>query len=187
MSKSEPSLTGRVVSVSASAKHEFSKTPQTVIRLVAGLGVAGDAHAGDTTQHRYLLKKDPERKNLTQVHLIHSELFAELADAGFAIKPGDLGENITTAGVDLLALPVGAKLYLGQRAVVEVTGLREPCSQLNGLQDGLMKALIGKDAAGRKIRKAGIMGIVLAGGEVQHGDVVRVELPEQPWLPMGPV
>jgi MOSC domain-containing protein YiiM len=178
---------GVVAAVCASARHGFSKAARGSIRLLAGLGVEGDAHAGATTRHRYLVKKDPGRKNLTQVHLLHAELFEELAGAGFSIAAGAMGENVTTSGVDLLTLPVGTKLHLGEAAVVEVTGLREPCSQLNALQPGLMKALIAKDAAGRIVRKAGIMGVVLAGGEVRPGDAVRVELPPGTWVEMGPV
>jgi MOSC domain-containing protein YiiM len=180
-------LAAVVVAVHASQRHGFSKEPQEVIRLIAGLGVAGDAHAGATTQHRYLVKKDPSRRNLTQVHLIHAELFEELRSVGLPVSAGEMGENVTTSGVDLLELPVGARVHLGEAAVVEVTGLRDPCSQLNQVQPGLMKALIGKDVTGRVVRKAGIMGVVLAGGEVRAGDAVRIALPEEPWVMMGPV
>jgi MOSC domain-containing protein YiiM len=178
---------GLVLAVSAKITHGFSKEPRRAIQLIAGVGVEGDVHAGVTTQHRYLLKKDPKRSNLTQVHLIHSELFEEMSVAGFTLSAGEMGENVTTSGVDLLGLPVGAKLYLGETAVVEVTGLRDPCSQINGLRPGLMKALIGKDSAGKIVRRAGIMGVVLEGGEVRTGSRIRVELPEKPWVKMGPV
>ena len=180
-------MSGVVAAVSASARHGLSKQTRESIRLVAGLGVKGDAHAGATTQHLYLKKKHPDRKNLTQVHLLHAELFAELAEAGFSVAAGEMGENVTTIGVDLLALPVGAKLLLGGEAVVAVTGLREPCAQLNRLRAGLMKALVGRDARGHAVRKTGIMGVVLAGGEVRPGDAVGVELPPEPWVAMGPV
>ena len=183
----EPISSGVVSAVSASPKHSFSKQRLESIQLLAGLGVHGDAHMGATVRHRYLVKKDPTRKNLTQVHLLHKELFAELRLAGFSITAGLMGENVLTCGVDLLGLPVGTKLLLGGAAVVEVTGLRDPCSQLNSLQPGLMKALIHKDNAGSVVRKAGIMGVVLVGGEVRAGDPIRVELPPAPWVTMGPV
>ena len=178
---------GVVLAVSAKALHGFSKELRSEIRLIAGVGVEGDAHAGATTQHRYLLKKDPKRKNLTQVHLIHSELFEEMRSGGFTLSAGEMGENVTTSGIELLTLPVGAKLYLGETAVVEVTGLRDPCLQLNGLHPGLMKALIVKDSAGKIVRKAGIMGVVLTDGEVRAGSAIHVEMPEKPWVEMGPV
>ncbi len=178
---------GEVAAVNASPVHGFSKQGRESIRLLAGLGVEGDAHAGESTRHRYLVKKDPGRRNLTQVHLIHAELFEELARAGFTVVAGEMGENVTTRGVDLLGLPVGARVCLGRTAVVEVTGLREPCSQLNKLRPGLMKAVLGWDAAGKVVRKAGIMGVVLAGGEVWAGDQVRVEMTAEPWVVMGPV
>ena len=178
---------GMVAGVSANPRHGFSKMPQPSIRLAAGLGVEGDAHAGATTQHRYLLRKDPLRKNLTQVHLLQAELFGELAQAGFTVGAGEMGENVTTCGIDLLDLPVGTLLHLGPDAVVEVTGLRQPCAQLNALRVGLMKALLYKDAAGKIVRKAGIMGVALAGGEIRPGDGIRVELPPSPWMVMGPV
>ena len=170
-------LPGAVVAVSRSAKHNFSKPTTEAITLVAGWGVEGDAHAGLTTQHLYLVKTDPTRANLTQVHLIQSELFDELADR-FAVAAGELGENVTTSGVDLLSLPLGTRLYLGADAVVELTGLRSPCSKINKYQGGLMKTLIEKDDDGCIIRKSGVMGIVIAGGTVLPGDGLRVELPE---------
>jgi MOSC domain-containing protein YiiM len=180
------SLVGHVVAVSISASHGLSKQPQDRIQLLAGLGVEGDAHQGATTQHRWLVKKDPTRRNLTQVHLLQEELFDELATTGFSIKAGVVGENITTRGVDLLCLPTGTKLHI-KKAVIEVTGLRDPCSQLNKLAPGLMKALIKLDENGRVVRKAGIMGVVLIGGTVRSGDAIHVELPPEPWRNMGPV
>ncbi|WP_411698740.1 MOSC domain-containing protein [Conyzicola sp.] len=168
---------GAVVAVSRSATHTFSKPTTETITLVEGWGVEGDAHAGVTTQHLYLVKKDPTRANLTQVHLIQQELFAELADR-FVVRAGELGENVTTSGVDLLTLPLGTRLHLGSDAVVEVTGLRSPCSKINAYQGGLMKALVGKDDDGSIIRKSGVMSTVISGGAVMPGDTVRVELPE---------
>lgn len=171
-----PEAAPAVVSVSRSAEHSFSKQPSDAITLVENWGVEGDAHAGATAQHLYVVKKDPTRANLTQVHLIHRELFAELADR-FEVGPGDLGENVTTTGVDLLTLPLGTRLHLGDTAVVEVTGLRSPCSKINRFRAGLMKALVAKDDDGGVVRKSGIMGIVVAGGVVRPGDGLRVELP----------
>lgn len=170
-------MLGAVTTVSRDDAHRFSKQPVENITLIEGWGIEGDAHAGATTQHRYLVKKDPTRANLTQVHLIQEELFPELATRGFEVEAGSLGENITTSGVDLLTLPLGTLLHLGPDAVVEVTGLRSPCSQINRFQSGLMKALVGKDDDGCVIRKSGIMSIVVRGGVVSPGDSLRVELP----------
>jgi MOSC domain-containing protein YiiM len=167
---------GVVVAVSRSAVHEFSKPVQKSIRLLLGLGVEGDAHLGVTVQHRSRVAKDPTRPNLRQVHLVHEELHDELRAGGFQVTPGAIGENITTRGIDLLALPRGARLHIGSAAVVGVTGLRDPCRQLNDHQPGLMAAVLGRDEQGNLVRKAGIMGVVLAAGEVQAGDSIRVEL-----------
>jgi hypothetical protein len=168
-------LPGVVVAVSLSAVHEFSKPLQQSIRLLLGLGVEGDAHLGVTVQHRSRVAKDPTQLNLRQVHLIHEELHEELRAGGFQIAPGAIGENITTRGIDLLA-PRGARLHIGEAAVVGVTGLRDPCRQLNDYQPGLMAAVLDRDEQGNLVRKAGIMGIVLAAGEVRAGDSIRVEL-----------
>lgn len=176
--------TGRVLAVCRSATHSFSKPPQEQIELLAGLGVAGDAHAGETVQHRSRVAIDPTQPNLRQVHLMHAELFDELRQQGFRVGPGDMGENITTRGIDLLALPTGARLHLGERAMVEVIGLRNPCIQLDGFQPGLMAAVLGRDAQGQLIRKAGIMGIVVAGGVVRPDDPIRVVLPSPPLRPL---
>ena len=170
-------MDGVVEAVSQSPKHTMGKRNREAIRLVAGLGVEGDAHAGETVKHRSRVARDPSQPNLRQVHLIHAELFDELDAAGFAVAPGRMGENVTTRGVDLLALPVGARLRLGAEAAVEVTGLRNPCAQLEGIQPGLMAATLDRDADGNLIRKAGIMAVVLAGGEVRAGDPIAVELP----------
>jgi MOSC domain-containing protein YiiM len=177
----------KVVSVSCDRGHSFSKPARQSIRLIAGLGVEGDAHLGVNVQHLSRVRRDPQSPNLRQVHLIHSELHDELRDKGFRIAPGDMGENITTLGIDLLALPVNARLHLGADAIVEITGLRNPCSQLDGLQQGLMAATLDRDLDGNLIRKAGIMGIVIAGGEVKPGDAVDIELTDGPHEKLQPV
>ena len=152
--------------------------------LLEGLGVEGDAHMGTTVKHRSRVAQDPTQPNLRQVHLIHAELHEELAQKGFIIEPGQMGENITTQGVDVLGLPRHTQLHLGEEAVVEVTGLRNPCDQLNGIQPGLLKAVLDRDEHDNLIRKAGIMGVVLRGGVVKPLDVIRVVLPEPPYLPL---
>jgi MOSC domain-containing protein YiiM len=174
-------MKGRVLSVSLSGSHSFSKPVAASIRLLAGLGVEGDAHCGALVKHRYRVKQDPTQPNLCQVHLLQAELFEELRAKGFSIAPGEMGENIATSGLDLLALPTGARLQIGESAVVEVTGLRNPCVQMNQFRPGLMPAVIERKSAGKVVKKAGIMGIVIAGGEVRAGDAIRVELPEPPW------
>ncbi|MES2033781.1 MAG: MOSC domain-containing protein [Pseudomonadota bacterium] len=178
---------GSVVAVSRLERHNISKSTRSSIRLVAGLGVEGDAHAGETVKHRSRVRRDPTQPNLRQVHLIHAELHDTLRAAGFEVAPGEMGENVTTRGVHLLSLPTGARLRLGAEAVVEITGLRNPCLQLNGLRPGLMNAVLDRDADGALVRKAGVMGVVLAGGEVRPGDTIRVELPDGPSMPLGPV
>src|SRR2546423_7326329 len=175
-----------VKAVSRSAKHTFSKPNEERITLLAGHGVEGDAHAGATVKHLSRILKFGNAPNLRQVHLIHHELFDELRDAGFAVTPGQMGENVTTEGVDLLNLPKGARLYLGDEAVIEVTGLRNPCRQLDKLQPGLMAATLARDVAGNVERKAGVMAIVLAGGGVKNGDPIRIELPERAPPPHAP-
>jgi MOSC domain-containing protein YiiM len=172
---------GMVVTVSCSTDHTFSKQNQERIQLLTGLGVEGDAHLGKTVKHRSRVKKDPTQPNLRQVHLIHAELHEELRNAGFDVSAGDMGENVTTQGIDLLALPTGTHLHLGDTAIVEVTGLRNPCVQLDNFQSGLMSAVLGRDEQGELIRKAGVMGIVLADGEVKPGDTIRVVLPSEPY------
>jgi MOSC domain-containing protein YiiM len=180
-------LSGVVAAVSSSATHSMAKPNQPSITLLVGLGVEGDAHLGETVQHRSRVARDPSQPNLRQVHLIHAELHDALRDAGFAIVPGQMGENVTTRGLDLLGLPVGARLQLGATALVEITGLRNPCTQLDAIAPGLMAATLDRDAAGELIRKAGVMGIVLAAGAVRPGDPIRVELPSAPHLPLAPV
>ena len=180
-------MNGTVTAVSSSPAHTLTKPSGACIRLLAGLGVEGDAHSGETVKHRSRVARDPSQPNLRQVHLIHCELHDELKAAGFAVAAGQMGENVTTCGVDLLALPTGTRLRLGASAVVEVTGLRNPCAQLDRIQPGLMAATLDRDATGRLVRKAGVMGIVLAGGEVRPGDPIRVELPATPHRPLEPV
>lgn len=176
-----------VAAVSQSATHSMSKKPALSIRLLAGLGIAGDAHAGVTVKHRSRVARDPTQPNLRQVHLIHAELHDELRKAGFTVIPGQMGENITTRGLDLLALPTGTRLRLGAQAIVEVTGLRNPCNQLNGIEPGLMDATLDRDAEGNLIRKAGVMGIVLVGGDVRPGDEIWVEVPTLGGAALKPV
>lgn len=170
----------RVLTVSAGPTHSFSKALRPRIDLIAGEGVAGDAHCGVTVKHRSRVAVDPTKPNLRQVHLIHHELFAELAAAGFSVRPGDLGENLLTEGVDLLNLPRGARLMLGAGAIIEITGLRNPCNQLNAFQPGLMEALVWRAGDGTLIRKAGVMAVVLQGGPVHPGDLIEVTLPQGP-------
>jgi MOSC domain-containing protein YiiM len=178
---------GVVAAVSSDATHGFSKAHRDGIRLVTGLGVLGDAHLGELVQHRSRVARDPSQPNLRQVHLIHAELHDELAVAGFTVVAGDLGENLTTRGLDLLALPTGTRLRLGDSAVVEVTGLRNPCVQIENFQPGLLRAVLGRDDDGNLVRKAGILSVVLADGWVSPGDPIQVELPPEPHLPLEPV
>jgi MOSC domain-containing protein YiiM len=180
-------MTSIVTAISASPSHSLAKAPQLIIRLVAGLGVAGDAHMGATVKHRSRVAKDPTVRNLRQVHLMHSELHDELRAKGFDIAAGRMGENITTRGLDVLALPTGTKLHIGREAVIELTGLRNPCSQLDKIQPGLMEATLARGPHGDLIRKAGVMAIVLKSGDVQTGDSIRVEWPAAPHQPLKPV
>jgi MOSC domain-containing protein YiiM len=180
-------VTGVVTAVSRSARHSFSKPNELFIRLIAGLGVEGDAHLGETVKHRSRVRADPTQPNLRQVHLIHGELHDELRAAGFDVSAGEMGENITTLGLDLLGLPVGARLHVGDTAVVQVTGLRNPCVQLDRFQSGLTAAVLDRASDGSLVRKAGIMSIVLAGGDVRPGDPIRVELPSGRHRPLGVV
>lgn len=175
---------GAVLAVSLSANHSFSKFNQTSIRLLAGLGVEGDAHLGETVKHRSRVAQDPTQPNLRQVHLIHSELHEELRMAGFDVSYGQMGENITTRGIRLLDLPTGTRLYIGDEAVIGMTGLRNPCKQIDQFQPGLLSAVLGPDANGNLIRKAGVMGIVLHSGAVYPGDRIRIELPPEPHHPL---
>ena len=178
---------GVVTAVSRSPEYTFTKPNLDSIRLLTGLGIEGDMHSGKTVKHRSRVAKDPNQPNLRQVHLIHAELHDELRAAGFDVLAGQMGENVTTRGIDLLALPTGTRLRLGETAVVEVTGLRNPCTQLDHFQSGLMKAVLGRDEQGNLIRKAGVMGIVLEDGEVRPGDPISFELPPEPHRPLKPV
>lgn len=176
-----------VIFVGSSPSHTMGKPGRGGIQLLEGLGVEHDAHLGKTVKHRSRVARDPSQPNLRQVHLIHSELHEELALRGFAISPGQMGENITTRGLDLLSLPTGTILKLGEQAMVELTGLRNPCVQLEGIQKGLMAATLEKRKDGELIRKAGVMSIVIAGGEVKPGDEIQVILPPEPHQKLGPV
>jgi MOSC domain-containing protein YiiM len=180
-------MDGRVEAVSCSGAYTMGKPNAGVIRLVAGLGVEGDVHAGTTVKHRSRMQRDPTAPNLRQVHLIHAELHDELGERGFSVGPGEMGEHVTTRGVDLLGLPAGTRLRLGDEAVGEVTGLRHPSIQLEKLQTGLMAAVLDRDAEGKLVRTAGVMAVVIAGGEVCAGDPIEVELPTPPHQPHAPV
>jgi MOSC domain-containing protein YiiM len=180
-------MAGTVTAVSRSATHTLVKPNHDSIKLMAELGVEGDAHHGITVKHRSRVARDPTQPNLRQVHLVHAELHDELRQAGFAVAPGQMGENVTTSGVDLLGLATGTRLHLGSSAIVEVTGLRNPCAQLDKIQKGLMAATLGRDEHGNLVRKAGIMGVVLAEGEVRPGDPIRVEPPPPPHRPLAVV
>lgn len=177
-------MSGTVTAVSRNETYSFTKPNRDSVTLLAGLGVEGDVHAGVTVKHRSRVAQDPTQPNLRQVHLIQEELFEEVRALGFEVKPGDIGENITTRGIDLLALPVGTLLHLGDEAVVEVTGLRNPCTQIDNFQGGLLKQVVGRDEAGNIVRKAGIMSVVTVGGVVRPGDPVRIELPAEPHRPL---
>ena len=180
-------MEGRVLAVHRSADHSFSKYAEDAITLVPGLGVAGDAHSGATVQHRSRVARDPSAPNLRQVHLLHAELFDELLDAGHAVFAGDLGENVTTRGLDLLALPAGTLLRLGEEAEVELTGLRNPCTQIDRFQRGLTAKVLDRDDNGRLVRKAGVMAVVRSGGVVRPGDAIVVQLPQPPHGALEPV
>jgi MOSC domain-containing protein YiiM len=173
--------------VSRSSRHHFSKTTEAGLSLLVGLGAAGDCHAGTTVQHLSRIRRDASQPNLRQVHLIHSELYDALRSAGFDVEPGQLGENVTTRGVDLLALPRGTRLRIGAAAVVEVTGLRNPCVQIDRFRPGLLGAVLGRDEDGHVVRKAGVMSIVTCAGDIGTGDTVTVELPSPPFRPLLPV
>lgn len=180
-------MSGLVTAVSRSAMHTFTKPNRESIRLIVGLGVEGDTHMGKTVKHRSRVAVDPTQPNLRQVHLIHAELHDELRAAGFVVSAGQMGENVTTRGINLLSLPTNTRLHLGDTAVVKLTGLRNPCAQLDQFQPGLMAAVLGHDEHGRLIRKAGVMSIVVVGGEVQPGNLIRIELPLEPHQPLNRV
>ncbi len=177
-------MLGKVVAVAKDAGHNFSKQNVPEIEIIAGHGVEGDAHNGKTVKHRSRVKVDPTQANLRQVHLIHSELFDEVAEKGFTVMPADLGENITTRGIDLLGLPRGTILKIGREAQLEVTGLRNPCAHIDRFQKGLLAAVLDKGANGELIRKSGIMAIVLQSGTVRPEDNIEAALPNPPFLPL---
>ncbi|MGW0476887.1 MOSC domain-containing protein [Streptomyces coeruleorubidus] len=180
-------MSGVVTAVSSNGEYSFTKPNRDSITLLAGLGVEGDVHAGVTVKHRSRVAQDPTQPNLRQVHLMHEELFAEVGEEGFEVAPGELGENITTRGIDLLGLPAGTLLRIGGTAVLEVTGLRNPCIQIDNFQDGLLKRVVGRDEAGNVVRKAGIMSVVREGGVVRPGDMIEAELPTGPHRPLDRV
>jgi MOSC domain-containing protein YiiM len=180
-------MNAQVLAVARDEEHRFSKQSVAELKVVAGLGVDGDAHQGVTVKHRSRVAADPTERNLRQVHLIHAELFAELRAKGFEVQPTDLGENVTTVGLDLLCLPTKTLLAIGTEVVLEVTGLRNPCAQIERFQPGLLAAVLGRGQQGEVIRKAGIMTVVLAGGVIRPGDRIEVDLPSLPHLPLEPV
>lgn len=173
---------GKIIGVSKSQSHTFNKFSCEHITLIEGLGVKGDAHMGKTVKHRSRVSKDPTQPNLRQVHLVNYELFEELKEKGFYIKNGEMGENITTIGIDLLSLPKSTILKLGQKVKIKITGLRNPCNQLNSIKDGLMKAVLDDDENGNLIRKAGVMGVVVEGGKISVGEEIEILLPQKPYL-----
>jgi MOSC domain-containing protein YiiM len=180
-------MNAQVLAVARSGEHRFSKQGVGELNVLAGLGVEGDAHQGLTVKHRSRVAADPTQPNLRQIHLIHSELFDELRAKGFEIQPADLGENVTTVGLDLLSLPTKALLAIGTEVVLEVTGLRNPCAQIERFQKGLLAAVLDRGPNGEVIRKAGVMAVVRVGGMIRPGDRIEVDLPPQPHLPLGQV
>lgn len=177
----------RVIAVSRDSAHRFSKPVVDAVTLVEGWGIEGDAHAGTTVQHRSRVARDPSQPNLRQVHLLHAEVFDEVAEAGYHLEPGQMGENVTTRGVDLLGLPTGTVLHLGDQARVRLTGLRNPCQQINDFDPGLLRQVLGRADDGSVERKGGVMSVVEAGGVVRPGDAVRIELPAGERNPLNPV
>ncbi len=177
---SKEEILSSVISLSKSQGHNFSKSVYSSITLVKGEGVDGDAHRGMTVKHRSRVKVDPTQPNLRQVHLIHYELIQELQDKGFNVQAATMGENITTKNIDLLSLPKGTKLKIGKDVILEITGLRNPCKQLDNFQKGLTSAVLDKDDKGNVIRKAGIMAIVLMSGKISIGDSIIIDLPPRP-------
>lgn len=180
-------MPARVFAVHCSAEHQFSKENAAAVQLVAGQGVAGDAHAGTTVQHRSRVARDPTQPNLRQVHLLHQELLDELRAAGLRVAPGQMGENITTTDLPLLALPEGTILRIGAQAQLRITGLRNPCAQIERFMPGLLAAVLDRTATGALVRKAGVMGVVLQSGVVRPGDAIAVDHPPPPHTPLQPV
>jgi len=176
-----------VVAVCRDPQHRFSKAVVDEITLIEGWGIEGDAHAGSTVQHRSRVARDPSQPNLRQVHLIHGELFDELADSGYAVTAGQMGENITTQGVDLLGLPTGTLLRFGDQAIVRLTGLRNPCQQINAFEPGLLGEVVARADDGSVERKGGVMAVVMSAGVVRPHDLISVTLPTGAWEPLVPV
>jgi MOSC domain-containing protein YiiM len=172
-----------VVAVHRKEEYGVFKEIQESVHLVKGFGVQGDAHMGTLVQHRYNKKQNPNQPNLRQVHLIQAELFDDLKELGLIVKPGEMGENITTRNIDIINLPLDTKLHLGDSAILQLTGLREPCGQLNTVQKGLKNAVL--DESGKS--RVGVMSVVLRGGAVKADDLIRVELPSEPHQDLQPV
>lgn len=183
----EPGGQARVVAVSKDPLHQFSKSVVSEITLIEGWGVEGDAHAGRTVQHRSRVARDPSQPNLRQIHLIHAELFDELAGAGYTVTAGQMGENIATRGIDLLNLPTGSQLRFGDDATVRVTGLRNPCQQINTFAPGLLREVMGRAEDGSVERKGGVMAVVIASGVVRPHDPIAVTFPTGVQEPLKPV
>ncbi len=175
------SISGSVIAVCSRDAHLFSKENREEIELIKNFGINGDAHAGMYVKHRSRVKKNPKQLNLRQVHLIPIELLNEMKQHRYDLHPGDLGENITTSGIDLINLPLNSQINIGEEVVLEVKGLRDPCKQIEAFKEGLLKKMITKDADGNLIRKTGIMTIVLGGGIVKPNDKIEVVLPKKPY------
>lgn len=180
-------MTPTILALSRDERHAFSKPLRQELRLIAGRGVEGDAHFGQLVQHLSRMKQNPQAPNLRQVHLIHAELLDELAGKGFAVGPGQLGENVLTRGIDLLGLSRGTRLRLGSQALIEITGLRNPCKQIDGLAPGLMQATLDYAADGSLIRKCGVMAVVVEDGTVHVGDGIELESVPLAHEPLEPV
>lgn len=199
-------MVAQVVAVSRDGTHRFSKVPRQAITVVAGMGVAGDAHAGTLVQHRSRVRRDPNQPNLRQVHLIQTELLDEARAAGHDVAPGGLGENVLTEGLDLLALATDSRLLIGD-AVLRVTGLRNPCHQINEYSAGLLNIVVARiDGVGssadvtlsasggadaldgvRIVRRAGVMAVVERDGEIRPSMFIDVLAPPEPHRPLAPV
>jgi len=173
-----------VEAVHLSDSHSFSKRAVSEVELIAGLGIQGDTHQGTSVQHRSRIAIDPSRPNLRQVHLLGSELFQDVAKRGYTVGPGDLGENITTIGIDLLALPTGTTLRLGSDCLISITGLRNPCQQINDFRDGLLSEMLERNDDGTLVKKAGVMAVVIRSGVVRPGDSIDDSLPPLPHIPL---
>jgi len=179
-------LDGRVVGLARDGRNGFSKSAMDTICLIQGQGVEGDAHSGPFVRHRYLARRQPRLPNLRQVHLIPSELFEALRNAGYDLHPGDLGDNIATAGLDLETLPMGALLDLGSEACIELTGLRTPCVLIDRFRTGLKRQMVCSEPVAPRFR-CGVMSIVRTGGRLAVGDPIRVRLPPKPWTDLPAV